>query len=219
MMTVTMRLVAAGAAIALGVVAGCSSSTPGASPTVGSPPPSITAGSAMPSAIPATSSRTAFALTEIFTSPRYGYSVHYPSGGTVKAASKSWSAGTQNAWGSGINDELKFQDPQSASGTVRFSGASQPLAQGQTADQWIAAYASGAATSSWPTVTIGGQTGRIDSDGVPAKGGTVSPGGVMYDAVVVSGNRAYNFNMDGIVDRPMFEAFLATVVLDPASAP
>ena len=62
-----------------------------------------------------------------------------------------------------------------------------------------------------------GETGYITADGVAAAGGTIAPGGRMFDAVVVSGDRAYNFNMDGNVDRPTFEAFLATITLDPAS--
>jgi hypothetical protein len=67
-------------------------------------------------------------------------------------------------------------------------------------------------------LTIGGQPGKIDYDGGPANGGTITPGGVMFDAVVIAGGRAYNFNMDGKVDRATFEAFLATVAFDPGAA-
>jgi hypothetical protein len=82
----------------------------------------------------------------------------------------------------------------------------------------MTAYANGADTSGWMPVTIFGQAGKIDYDGGPAAGGTITPAGVMFDAVVVAGNRAYNFNMDGKVDRATFEAFLKTVTLDLASS-
>jgi hypothetical protein len=152
-------------------------------------------------------------LEKLFTSERYGYSVLHPIDWTSVPASLDWTSGNANLWGSGYNDEL--------SGTnVRFSGAAQALAPGQTADEWLATYAdpvaalaSGGDPSTWPRVTIDGVEGRIDYDGRPALGGTVSLGGVMFDAVVVSGPYAYNFNMDGAVDRATFEAVLATVKL------
>jgi hypothetical protein len=39
----------------------------------------------------------------------------------------------------------------------------------------------------------------------------------MFDAVVVVGGRAYNFNMDGKLDRAAFDAFLGSVILDPGA--
>ncbi len=211
-MTQTARLLAGVAAIAILLVGGAFILRPGSNVGSGGPSPTIPASpSATPSASAAASPPAAPALTETFTSARHGYSVHYPSGWTVKNATKPWSTIGQNNWGSGINDEL-------SSSTARFSGASQSLATGQTADQWMTAYANGVSTSSWATVTIGGQAGKITRDGVPAAGGTVAPGGVMFDAVVVVGGRAYNFNMDGIVDRPTFNAFLTTVTFDPPAA-
>ena len=40
----------------------------------------------------------------------------------------------------------------------------------------------------------------------------------MYDVVVVVDGRGYNFNIDRLVDRASFEAMLATVTFDAASA-
>jgi hypothetical protein len=77
----------------------------------------------------------------------------------------------------------------------------------------MTAYANGGDTSSWLAVTIDGQPGKIDYDGGPAAGGTITPGGVMFDAVVVADKRAYNFNMDGKIDRATFDALLAAVTL------
>jgi len=212
-MTQTTRLLAGTAAtIAVVLLGGVLLLRPGENTGPAALPPS-SAPSPSPAATgpsPSESAQAPLALTQTFTSARYAFSVRYPSGWTAAPASKSWSAGQPNNWGTGINDEI--------SGTAaRLSGASQPLAAGQTAEQWTTSYANGADTSSWRAVMISGQPGKIDYDGVPAAGG-ITPGGVMFDAVVVAGNRAYNFNMDGRVDRAMFEAFLGTVTLDLASS-
>jgi len=211
-MTPTTRLLAGIAAIAVILVGGLLLFRPGANQQTGGPGPSGpgSGGPQGPSTAP--SGAQLPALTETFTSPRHGFSVHYPAGWTAKAATLAWEPGALNLWNTGVNDEL------SSAGVARFSGASQALAAGQTADAWLAAYAGGADPTTWPAVDIGGQSGKVDYDGGPAASGTVAPGGVMYDAVVVVGGRAYNFNMDGLIDRPTFEAFLATVTFDPGSA-
>lgn len=195
-------------AVWLGGASGPGGQTPAASPT-----PSPT-----PTAVPVPS----FAAR--FVSPLHGYSVGLPADWKATPATHAWgAAGPDRLWGSGINDEI-------ATELARFSGASQALAPGQTADEWLDAYAGNStgrdwrgrhvgARSSWPAVEIGGNVGYIDYEGViwpywP----TVAPGGVMYDVVVVVDGRAYNFNMDGYVDRALFGAFLATVQFDAASA-
>lgn len=204
LMTQTTRLAAGAAAIAVVLIGGMLLLRPGSSTEVGGPSPSLSIVASPTAVLPVPS------LTETFTSASYRYSVRYPTGWTAKGATKAWLAIGTNLWGSGVNDELTGP-------SARFSGASMALAAGETADQWITAYANGNSTSSWPTVSIGGQAGKIDYDGGPANGGTITPGGVMFDAVVVTGGRAYNFNMDGKVDRATFDAFLASVVLDPSS--
>ena len=207
-MTQTTRLLAGVAAITVLVAGGALLLRPGTKDGVGSatPSPSHTASPA-PSSSPVASAPAALELTETFSSARHGYAVHYPAGWAVTPATKAWSELGKNGWGSGMNDEL-------SSSTVRFSGASRPLEAGQTDDQWLTAYAGGASTSSWPTVTIGGKPGFITYDGGPAAGGSITVGAVMYDAVAVVGGRGYNFNMDGLVDRPTFERFLTTITFD-----
>ena len=183
---------------------------PGANGVGGSPP---SAAPSSPLASPAGSADTA--LTATFTSTRYGFSVRHPSAWAETPAIQSWPAGQKNNWGSGFNDEISGT-------TARFSGAGQVLAQGQTADEWLAAYGaafgSSGAPATWPTVMIDGVEGRIDFDGVSAGAGSITAGGVAFDAVVVSGPYAFNFNMDGNVDRATFEAILATVTLPSAPA-
>lgn len=76
----------------------------------------------------------------------------------------------------------------------------------------------GADPSAWHPIAIGDQTGFIAYDGSMAAGGTIVPGGLLFDAVVVVEGRGYNFTLDGYVDHDYFAAMMATVVLDPASA-
>lgn len=211
-MNQTTRLLAGAAVVAVVLVGGLMLFRPAGNTGVGAgPSPTI---KATPSTTPTDSAvevGTLGPLTETFTSARNGFTVAYPSGWTIKDATRPWVAGAVNNWGSGINDEV-------SSATARFSGASQALSLGQTSDQWMTAYANGSDQSSWPEVKIGGLVGKIDADGVRAAGGTITPGGVMYDAVVIVGSRPYNFNMDGNVDRPTFEAFLKTVTFTPSDA-
>ena len=48
--------------------------------------------------------------------------------------------------------------------------------------------------------------------------GSRTLGGKVFDLILVSGNRGYNFTMEGKVDRPLLLAMLDTVKLDPRSA-
>ncbi len=181
-------------------------------PSVGTQPstaPSTPAStpSSSPSSSPSSLARAT--LEKDFTSARYGYIVAYLPGWTVVPATKKWVVGTVNNWNSGYNDELHGSD-------IRFSGAAQRLAVRQTPDAWLTALAAGADPTSWPVISIAGADGRLDADGAPAAGGTIAPGGVMFDAVVIKDGVAYNFNMDGRVDRASFDAVLSTVRL-PAS--
>lgn len=154
-----------------------------------------------------------FARTDLekdFVSTRYGYTVSYLPDWRVYPATKSWVAGIVNNWNTGYNDELKGPD-------IRFSGASQRLATGQSEQAWLTAFAAGTDQSLWRTVQIDGAIARIDADGVLAARETIAPGGRMFDAVVIKDGVAYNFNMDGNVDRATFEAVLSTIRLAPAT--
>jgi hypothetical protein len=176
-------------------------------------------GGPLPSAVPSASavasaavSPSTLTLTETFVSPTYGYTVKVPAGWSTKPATKSWSTGAANAWDSGFNDELYL-----VGAGQRFSGASQSLAQGQSSEDWLNSYAKGD-RSDWTSIPIGTETGYVANNGLAAAG-TISPGiARAFAAVVISGDRAYNFLMDGKVDRATFDAFLATIRLDPTSA-
>jgi hypothetical protein len=206
-----VALVAIGAlilagAFALAGVGGRGGPLPSTAPSASAVASAIASAAAGPSTL---------TLSETFVSPTYGYTVKIPAGWSIKPATKSWSTGDVNLWNSGFNDELSL-----AGAGMRFSGTSQSLAKGQTGDQWLTAYAASAGNSSrsgWLEIQIGGQTGYLTANGVAAGGGTIAPGGVMFDSVVIDNDRAYNFNMDGKLDRATFDAIVATIALDPSS--
>jgi hypothetical protein len=153
-------------------------------------------------------------LTATFVSPRNGFSVQYPGDWKATPATANWEAGAVNQWGSAALDELR-------GATARFAGTSQPLATGQTTAEWLAAYGAGSCLgppAKWLTVPIGTATGLIDADGCQAPGPPLGKGGRIFDAVVVAGQRAYSFTMDGELSHADFVAFLATVTLDPVTA-
>jgi hypothetical protein len=153
-------------------------------------------------------------LTATFSSPRNGFSVQYPGDWVVTEATEPWQSGAVNLWGSAAVDELRGS-------TVRFAGTSQPLAPGQTAEDWLAAYAAGSCLgqpSSWPNVPIGSAMGWITANGCEVPDPPLAKGGRIFDAVAVVGGRAYNFTMDGELTPADFGAVLAAVTLDPASA-
>ena len=169
-------------------------------------------------------------LTKSFTSPRLGYSVKYPDPWTTTPARVVWAPGNTIAWGDGAMDEL-------TGATARLSVASQPVPDGPGSSpmsdaDWMSSYCRAdtalgmskadcdAQVAAWPVVKIGGFNGKVDLDGEKALPGTIGRVGesLVYDAVVVVAGRAYAFTLDGHVDRPYFEALLATVVLDPGNA-
>ena len=168
--------------------------------------------SRLPSTVaPSPSALAAGNLEKDFVSDRYGYAVSYFPPWTVVPATKTWLPGLENRWNTGYNDELRGSD-------IRFSGASQRLGASQTEGAWLAAYAGGADPATWPTIQVGGATGRLDADGVPAAGGTIMPGGRMFDVVAIKDGVASNFNMDGNVDRATFDAVLSSIRLTPSTS-
>ena len=68
-------------------------------------------------------------------------------------------------------------------------------------------------------MTVDGASGYLDIEAcsLPADTGFSTPDR-LYDLIVFSGGRVYEIGLDGVVDRGYFEAILATMHLDPASA-
>lgn len=153
----------------------------------------------------------------VFVSPTMGYSIAYPPGAVCAPATKPWLPGTTTLWGDPTVDLLLAPG-------VRLVGSSQPLAAGQSADDWIRAYLAvqTPCTGERPApeaATIDGQQGVIDQNGCSTDGfGGIVPGGRLFDAFVVKGDRGYQFTLDGNVDHAYFLAVLGTIKLNPASA-
>src|SRR4051812_22755578 len=177
-----------------------------------SPQPTSSSPSASPIPVPA--------LTESFTSPRNGFSVRYPAGWAITSATSSWRPGTYLPFGNSALDELKQV------GEARLVVASQRLAPGQSEAQWLASfiqpYDLGTCSGDralWAPLTVDGGTGYLDMSACPLPADTgFSAPDVRFDAIIFSGGRVYEIGLDGIVDRGYFDAILATMHFDPASA-
>jgi hypothetical protein len=160
------------------------------------------------------------ALTETFVSTRNGFSVRYPAGWVTRAATTSWRPLTYVPIGNSALDELK------QAGEARLVVASQRLAAGQTASQWLASFALpfdlGTCTgdpAGWPQLTVDGASGYLDIAACPLPADSEFPApDLLFEVLVFSGGRVYEIGLDGAVDRGYFEAILKTIRLDPASA-
>jgi hypothetical protein len=176
-----------------------------------SPPPTERA-SASPLPIPP--------LTETFVSTRNGFSVRYPAGWSTKAATIGWLPNTMVPMGNPALDELELQ------GVARLVVASQRLEPGQSEASWIASYSQdyylrrcSGDRAAWPRVTVDGRSGYLDLNACPlAADKNISTPDVAFDVIVFAADRVYRIGLDGAVDLGYFEAILATVRLDPASA-
>jgi hypothetical protein len=209
---------------AIGPVA---TTTPSASQTPASTPAPTSTSSSSPSFVasgqPSLPAISIPPLTTTFVSSRNGFSISYPAGWIATSATESWPPDTFAALGNPAMDELSLV------GQVRLVIASQRLRAGQTEAQWVAAYfrpfqgsvtcagASDLATS--PRLLIDGQSGYMDIAGCPMSAdAALSARDLVFNAFVFAGDRVYQITLDGDVDLAYFEAFLATMKLDPASA-
>src|SRR4051794_27302687 len=136
-----------------------------------SPAPSVAEVSAAP----------AVALPRTFTSNQNGYTIESPADWLPTPATTAWLPGTETRWGDPALDVL--QSP-----AARVVAASQPLADGQTPDQWYQAYCRlgapksdcGAYATTWKQVGVGPSKGYLDIDGQPALPGSIKVGAPMY---------------------------------------
>jgi len=160
----------------------------------------------------------AVALPRTFTSNQNGYTMEYPADWLPTPATTAWLPGTETRWGDPALDVL--QSP-----AARVVAASQPLADGQTPDQWYQAYCRlgapkpdcAAYATTWKQVGVGPSKGYLDIDGQPALPGSIKVGAPMYDAVIVVNGRGYEFTLDGDAPRAVFDQLLATVRFIPAT--
>jgi hypothetical protein len=139
-----------------------------------------------------------------------GCTVRYPKGWTVFKATDQWRAGEDDGWDAANGDRIE-------SATAGFRGGSQPLQPGQTAKEWIDAYMATQVTwcGTREDFELAETTATLGLNGC---GGMGRLGGSVYDVVLVTGGRAYDFTMEGAVDRAFLQAMLETVTFDPTSA-
>jgi hypothetical protein len=177
----------------------------------GSPPPTERASA---SAIPVP------VLSETFVSTRNGFSVRYPAGWSTRPATTSWLPDTFVPPENPALDELKLD------GVARLVVASQRLESGQTEASWLASFGQeyflrrcSGERDAWPRVTVDGRSGYLDLNACPRPADNkFSTPDIAFDVIVFAGDRVYRIGLDGVVDLGYFEAILATVRLDPASA-
>ena len=178
----------------------------------GGPPQPTEPASASPIPVPL--------LTETFVSTRNGFSVLYPAGWSTRAAKTSWLPNTLVPMGSPAFDELKLQ------GVARLVVASQRLQAGQSEASWLASFGQdyflrrcSGDRAAWPRIMVDGRSGYLDLNACPLPADEdFSTPDVAFNVIVFAADRAYRIGLDGVVDLGYFEAILATVRLDPASA-
>ena len=198
-------------------------------------------GGPSPSAVPSPSSSPPSApasepplptLDATFVSPSYGYQVKYPTGWKVTKGIGPWPLGTNHTPGDPILDAIATPSGPYA---MRLSGASIALPRGMTMEQFRA-FASPLSSpfNSSPCTPIAPVPVPVMID-YRAPGKSPQPleavvsvngcdalaelGGHVYDVEVIAGARGYEFILDGHLTAADALAWLATIELEPASAP
>ncbi len=194
------------------LVAGCSVASGAPAASSSAPVP------ARPSRPAAASPSAAYALANTFTSPVYGYRIAYPARWHVTPAARPWTYGSE-ATDSRVD---VFRSPGNEVVTV----TSQRLPAGVTAARWSAAYLPAPGDTprpecfprpeAWQPVTMDGLAAGV-------YGGEF--GCNFTNAVLVTAGRAYVLHATpdadhvstAIFDRGLFDAFLASIRLHPAT--
>jgi hypothetical protein len=161
------------------------------------------------------------ALTERFASARNGFSISYPAGWTVTPATAAWPRNTSLPNGHPAFDRLELPD------VAQLVVASQPLGQGQTEEDWLAAFFQpypranpcSSDRSTWPRLQLDGASAYLDVIDCPtSRDHQIAARDMSFEALAFAGGRVYQFRLNGDVDRADFETLLASVRFDPAHA-
>ena len=174
-----------------------------------------------PAAVATSSTATAVAssalpkLDATFVSPWYGYAVRYPMTWITTDGKGPWPPG----------QVLRHDDPRldviegsTEAGQVRFVAASQPVPAGTTAQQFGSTenpFTCPPGDRLSKVLTVDGAPAFVTLNGCPSEGGL---GGLIWDVVVISGGRGYDFTIDGALESPDASAWLASIRLHPTSA-
>jgi hypothetical protein len=184
-------------------------SDPGGDPSLAPSPSVVPSASASPSPSPAASVPPA--LTETFTSERYGFSMSYPTGWVARPATEPWTTGIVD-FASATGDVI--YDPVRAEGQLWIAIASQPLGNADP-QAWLTgtlAFDDGCPTSE--PITIDAVTSAIGTDGCTRA--ALATSGRGYFFWLYTGND--DPSLADVYDRAWFEGVLATVQLQPENA-
>ena len=172
-------------------------------------------------------------LDATYISPSNGFQVGYPTGWTVTPGTGVWPPGTARYPGNPVSDAIVTP---SGPDRVRLSGASIALPSGATMDEFrsfasplSSPFNSDPCTPVAPLpepVMINDQANPaaspqpveavVDINGCDA---LAELGGYIYAVEVIAGGRGYTFTIDGHITTADALAWLASITLDPASAP
>lgn len=192
-------------------------------------------GTASPSPVPSTSASALPlpALDAAFESPTYGYQIRYPTGWTVTSAATPWVLGTNYGPGDAVTDNIVTP---SGLDRMRISAASVALPGGITMYDFRS-YASPYSSpfDGNPCTPDAPLPGPVMLDYQASPGASPQPleavvsingchalaalGGHVYDLQIIAGGRGYSFTLDGQLTPADALAWLATIKLEPASAP
>jgi hypothetical protein len=166
--------------------------------------------SASPPLSPAPSAADIPELTQTYVSSLNGFSIGYPDGFEIQAATEVWNPRVNQ------EDYAQF-DFMSNPPLAFFRGSSTEVPDGVSVDEWVdlsvvhyePGSSCGAPRSELPEFTIDGQSGRITLD---------CPGEI--EATVVVGGRLYLFTLgsDASNSREIFDAWASTIDLRPEEA-
>ena len=150
------------------------------------------------------------------TSRQYGFSLRLPGGWTYKPATIRATKLESLQYGDPSIDEWRTD-------TARLAVGALKLAPGRTEADWLVAYCRlyhpplancDGVADRWQRIPVGDRSGWLDVDG-NSMVGSVDPDGHLFDAIVFDGGQAYTISLDGLVDRHLFEAILATIQFGP----
>ena len=228
-----MNMFARGAAVLVVAVVAIGALAFFASPRSGVGGPSPVSPSASPTPSPSASAPPLPTLDATFISPSHGYQVKYPTGWIVTPGTGPWPLGTNREPGNPVSDAIISN---SSTDRARFSGASLALPAGMTMDQfrsfaspYSAPFQSDPCTPIAPLpvpVMINYQASPATSPqpveavvGINGCHALAELGGYIYAMEVIAGGRGYTFTLDGHITTVDALAWLATITLEPASAP
>lgn len=144
------------------------------------------------------------AMTKTFVSPTYGYSFKYFR--LITPATEVWDP-VNERFDMSIDFDNRFDANETGYGAY-FEGASTPIPDGASIDEWVDEYVSlgscGVPRSQQAEITIDGRSGRMAQCD-------------HSEATVVAGGRLYLF-MGPADDRGWFEAWIETIDLTPETA-